>query len=279
MIIATAVAATALAASPAAGLSTTQPWQDITWGGNWDPEKVGDPWDGGDAEHDDIVYGWPEMTYDYQDDVCPGTDEEKTDTDDDPTTLTLTAPAGKLISAYCIKSGSGTYGEGAKIVVLEEPVAELVLAYPTDGKCKAISHYTLAYVDAPAETVSTPDEPTEPSEPTDPGDPVVDDEPEKPSPDDTEPDVVIEEDEVEDTPPATTSDDETPETLQDDATDEEITASAGDDPADGGEPLEEAGGAQTLALTGGEVTTLGIAAVVLVAVGVTAIMLGRRRTA
>lgn len=286
-IIATALLTTALAATPAVGLASTTSWHDMDWGGeHWDADKVGDRWDGGSAEQDGTMYDWPTETYTYGDDVCPDMDVAKTNTVGDPETLTLTAPEGKLVSAYCIKSGSASKDEGPKIVVLDEPVAELVIAYPAGGKCKAISHYAVAYVDAPAEPSPTPT----PTEPAELGEPLVGEEPEKPALDDTTPDEILEEEQVEvvttpsPTPseaPETTDATETPETLQDEAdpTDEEITAVAGDVPADGGsDSLEEAAGVQTLALTGSEATTLAIAAIVLVAVGVTALVLGRRRS-
>jgi hypothetical protein len=282
-IVATAVITTALAASPAAGLSTSQPWQDMNWGGNWDADKVGEHWDGGAAEEDGTVYEWPAETYSYGDEVCPDMDMVKTNTEGEPTTLAFTAPEGQLISAYCLKTGSAVKGEGPKIVVLDEPVAELEVAYANGGKCKEISHYAVAYVDAPEEPMSAPNEPEEPTGPEKPNEPtysgelLVVEEPETTAPDDTTSVEVVEEVETEDTPAATMSDDATPEVLQDDTTDEEITASVGDEPANGAEPLTEAGGEQ-LALTGSEVTTLAIAAFVLVAVGATAIVLGRRRS-
>jgi acetyl-CoA C-acetyltransferase len=81
------VVITALAASPAAGSSTSQPWQDMTWGGNWDAEKVGERWDGGSAEQDGTVYGWPTETYGYNASTCPDMDVSKTDTTGDPLTV------------------------------------------------------------------------------------------------------------------------------------------------------------------------------------------------
>ncbi|MFE7408819.1 hypothetical protein ACFU5J_21910, partial [Isoptericola sp. NPDC057559] len=100
----------------------------------------------------------------------------------------LVAPEGKLISAYCIKSGSANQGEGPKIVTLDTPVAELVIAYPTTNRggkniCRGISHYAVAYVDAPKSGETTPptgEETTPPENPGTPEEPGTPEQPEQP---------------------------------------------------------------------------------------------------
>lgn|GEM_PF-2797078 len=151
--------------------------------GHWegvDDARNGAAWDGGSAAVDGTTYDWPADTRSWDGSVCPDMDVAKTDTTGDPLTVDLVAPEGKLISAYCIKSGSERQGEGPKIVVLDEPVATLTIAYPTTTQgdkdvCKAISHYAVAYVDAPTEP-GTPEEPVAPGEPGTPEQPATPDE-------------------------------------------------------------------------------------------------------
>ncbi|WP_277209568.1 hypothetical protein [Isoptericola croceus] len=159
-----------LGAGPAAA---TGGGQD-RWEGPGD-SRTGEIWNGGEATSGGKAYGWPEKTYSWIGDVCPDMDEPKTDTDDEPETVTLTAPEGKLISTYCVKSGSDGKGNGPKIVTLDVPQPEVEISYVADNKCKDISHYAVAYVDAPTPTPS-PDDSTEPS-PVPSGEPVVDPEP------------------------------------------------------------------------------------------------------
>jgi len=144
------------ATSPAAATNR------VPWEGPHD-SRTGASWDGGSAVTGGTTYSWHPSTRSWQDNTCPDMDQPKKDTSGSPKTVVLEAPAGKLISAYCVKSGSAKQGEGPKIVVLDEPVATLTIAYPTGGKCKAISHYAVAYVDAPPVEETTP-----PVEETDP---------------------------------------------------------------------------------------------------------------
>ncbi|MFE5292932.1 hypothetical protein ACFQ8T_12195 [Isoptericola sp. NPDC056618] len=136
-----------LAAGPAAALPAGHGDRD-GWGGTGD-SRTGASWDGGSGWADGERYSWPDGTRSWDDNVCPDMDEPKTDVDGEKQTITLVAPEGKLISAYCVKAGSARQGEGPKIVELDEPVAEVTIAYPTGGKCRAISHYAVEYVDAP----------------------------------------------------------------------------------------------------------------------------------
>lgn len=152
---AAALLALGLTAGPAAATGGGQE----RWEGPGD-SRTGDFWTGGEATWNGTTYGWPENTRSWTGDVCPDMDEPKTDTDDDPETVTLTAPEGKLISAYCVKSGAARKGEGPKIVTLDEPQPEVTIAYAVGNKCKGISHYAVAYVEADA-PVDVPDEPTD----------------------------------------------------------------------------------------------------------------------
>ncbi|QAY68968.1 hypothetical protein [Xylanimonas protaetiae] len=107
-------------------------------------------WGGGSGTSGGMSYTWPQSTYDYDANVCPDMDEPKSQ-EVDELTVTLHAPEGKLISAYCVKAGSDKQGLGPKIVVLDTPAAEVTIAYADVAKhsCKKISHYSVAYVDAP----------------------------------------------------------------------------------------------------------------------------------
>lgn len=125
----------------------------------------GDRWDGGHAWTGGHEYSWPENTYDFVGDVCPDMDEPRTNTTGDPETIELVAPEGKLISAYCLKSGSDNADLGPKIVELDVPVDRLTVAYPTGGTCKAISHYAVTYVDAGVVASTPPSTPAETPEP------------------------------------------------------------------------------------------------------------------
>lgn len=99
-------------------------------------------------------------------DVCAALDSGKVDTTGDPSSVTVTAPAGSLIAGYCVKAGSRKSGAGTEYVELEEPVAELVIAHSSG---KAVSHYSLDYVPvvepSPSETPTKPEPTPTTSEP------------------------------------------------------------------------------------------------------------------
>jgi hypothetical protein len=77
--------------------------------------------------------------------VCDDLDSGKIDTTGDPQAVQVTAPAGSLISGYCVKAGSTD--AGPVYVTLDQPVASLSLTSPSG---KDVSHYSLSYVAAPA---------------------------------------------------------------------------------------------------------------------------------
>ncbi|MCW2765950.1 MAG: hypothetical protein JWO11_1909, partial [Nocardioides sp.] len=106
-------------------------------------------------------------TNDDDDQVCAGLSSGKIDTKGDPQSVTVTAPAGKVIVGYCVKAGSEKHGDGPVYVTLAVPVTSLVVRHPSG---KAVSHYSLAYVTTtptptPTPTVPTPTVPT-PTVPT-----------------------------------------------------------------------------------------------------------------
>src|SRR5215204_3654672 len=57
--------------------------------------------------------------------------------------ITITAPAGNLITGYCVKAGSVNNENGPVYVELDEPVASVTFKYK-DGT-KEISHYSYSY--------------------------------------------------------------------------------------------------------------------------------------
>ncbi|WP_435745669.1 hypothetical protein [Nocardioides sp. SYSU DS0663] len=100
------------------------------------------------------------------DQTCPALSSGKEDTTGDPMTVTVHAPAGKVITGYCVKAGSTKQGDGPRMVSLDRPLTTVVLSYPDaagDKGAKAVSHYSLTYADA-----STPSPPTPPTPPTTP---------------------------------------------------------------------------------------------------------------
>ena len=78
--------------------------------------------------------------------VCAGLDSGKIDTQGDPQTVTVTAPAGKLVSGYCVKAGSVEQGNGPVYVTVDPPQPSVTFPYPGG---KAISHYSASFVDVP----------------------------------------------------------------------------------------------------------------------------------
>lgn len=93
--------------------------------------------------------------------VCPPGDSGKIDVPGDKTSVTVTAPAGYLISSYCVKAGSVQGGTGGPVnVVVDPPQKTVTITYPGG---KAVSHYSLTYVAVtpptsppPSTTTTTP---------------------------------------------------------------------------------------------------------------------------
>jgi LPXTG-motif cell wall-anchored protein len=177
-------------------------------------------------------------------DVCPAFDSGKIDTPGDPASVLVTAPAGKLISGYCVKAGSANSGLGPVFVVVDPPQAQVTITHPST---KDVSHYSLVYVNAPGPTLPEPTlpEPTLP-EPT--------------TPEPTEPPTT---DEVEVFPPTTQPPDGG----------ESLT------PPSAGETPQSGGGASTTAslpTTGNESTWLAVIALLTLIAGGGALFFARR---
>jgi hypothetical protein len=96
--------------------------------------------------------------------VCPAGDSGKIDVSGG-SSLTVTAPDGKLISGYCVKAGSANQELGPEFVAVEPPQKTVTI---THSSGKDISHYSLTYVDEgePTETTPTDTTPTD-TTPTD----------------------------------------------------------------------------------------------------------------
>lgn len=86
------------------------------------------------------------------DQVCQGLDSGKIDVQDNVAEVTITAPAGQLIDAYCIKAGSANQGLGPEYVTLDPPVASITI---THSSGKDVSHYSYSLVDVPVTTTTT----------------------------------------------------------------------------------------------------------------------------
>lgn len=278
---------TGLAVGPAAAL----PAGHGHWDGSGD-SRTGGSWDGGSGWVDGERYSWPDDTRTWDDNVCPDMDEPKTDVDGEEQTITLRAPEGELISAYCVKAGSAKRGEGPKIVELDVPVAEVTIAYPTGGKCRAISHYAVEYVDAPKPSPS----PTPATATTPPSTPTPTPAAETPAPaeESPTPEAATEAPPAEPSPTASEttpaavaeegpSDDETVGMGGADYADEEPAAAEARTQTVGGSSgrvsadLEAAAAPQSLPVTGAQLLGIVMAAVALVGAGVGALIWTRQR--
>lgn len=97
--------------------------------------------------------------------VCAPLTSGKIDTAGDPQAVTITAPAGSVITGYCIKAGSINQGDGPVYVDLETYAESLTIQHPSG---KAVSHYSFSTqphsFPEPAPTTPAPI-PTEPAEP------------------------------------------------------------------------------------------------------------------
>jgi hypothetical protein len=91
--------------------------------------------------------------------VCPGGDSGKIDVSSG-SSVTVTAPDGKLISGYCVKAGSANQGLGPEFVPVSPPQKTVTISHSSG---KDVSHYSLTYVDEeqPTTTETTTTETTE----------------------------------------------------------------------------------------------------------------------
>ena len=86
--------------------------------------------------------------------VCPPGDSGKIDVPGDQLSVTVTAPAGYLISGYCVKAGSVQGGTGGPVfVVVDPPTKTVTITYPGG---KAVSHYSVTYVPVTPPTTPPP---------------------------------------------------------------------------------------------------------------------------
>lgn len=80
--------------------------------------------------------------------VCQPQDQHQTPSST-TAQVTVTAPAGQLISGYCVKAGSAQQGNGPEYVTIDPPATQVTI---THSSGKDISHYVVSYV--PATTTS-----------------------------------------------------------------------------------------------------------------------------
>lgn len=93
-----------------------------------------------------------------QQEVCPGLDSGKIDTSGDPLSVTVTAPAGFLISGYCVKAGSDASDAGVEFVTVDPPQASVTISHSSG---KAVSHYSYSLVQIVTPTSPPPTTPPE----------------------------------------------------------------------------------------------------------------------
>ena len=75
--------------------------------------------------------------------LCPQWDTGHLSANDQQS-YTVTAPAGQLIVAVCVKAGSAQQGNGAEITLFDPGVSSVTISHPSG---KAISHYSVLYDD------------------------------------------------------------------------------------------------------------------------------------
>ena len=85
-------------------------------------------------------------------DVCAGLDSGKIDTTGDPATVTMTAPAGNVITEYCIKAGSAQSGGGPVYIDVDPPKASITVGHPSG---KDVSHYSFSWEPKPPPSTTT----------------------------------------------------------------------------------------------------------------------------
>jgi hypothetical protein len=85
------------------------------------------------------------------DQVCPPGDSGQIDAGGTDASITITAPAGFLISGYCVKAGSAQQGNGPEFVTVDPPQASVTI---THSSGKGISHYSYTLVAAPTTTTT-----------------------------------------------------------------------------------------------------------------------------
>jgi hypothetical protein len=84
------------------------------------------------------------------DQVCPDLDTGKLP-GNNQTSITITAPEGKVIVQVCVKAGSTQQGDGPEITNFNPGVTQTTISH-TSGK--EISHYSVKFADAPPPTTA-----------------------------------------------------------------------------------------------------------------------------
>ena len=84
------------------------------------------------------------VNVDASSDLCPALDSGKIDTVGDPATVTFTAPAGYLITSYCVKAGTE-----AVFVTVDPPASSVTIDHPVKD---SVSHYSVAYTNGQTTT-------------------------------------------------------------------------------------------------------------------------------
>jgi hypothetical protein len=140
-------------------------------------------------------------------DVCSPLSSGKVDTTGEPSSVTVSAPAGYKIRRYCVKAGAAPAGGGPVYVAVDPPRQAVTITHPTG---KAVSHWSIEY----SSCTTTPTEPGETSpgeEPT-----LPETSPEEPA--ETPEDTSSPESPGDTTSPETPGDTTSPETPSDTAT-------------------------------------------------------------
>lgn len=101
---------------------------------------------------------------------CAELDSTKIDTEGDPESVLIEAPAGYVITSYCIKAGSENQEVGGPLYFeVDPPVESLTISYPG---IDSVSHYSFTYEKKSTETqppqTTTPVETTNPPHTTTP---------------------------------------------------------------------------------------------------------------
>jgi hypothetical protein len=87
-----------------------------------------------------------------QEQVCPDLDTGHLSAGNQ-TSVTITAPEGKVIVQVCVKAGSAQQGDGPEFTNFNPGVTQTTISH-TSGK--EISHYSVKFADAPPPTTDAP---------------------------------------------------------------------------------------------------------------------------
>ena len=85
-----------------------------------------------------------------QEQVCPDLDTGHLSANNQ-TSVTITAPEGKVIVQVCVKAGSAQQGDGPEFTNFDPGVTETTISHSSG---KEISHYSVKFADAPPPTTA-----------------------------------------------------------------------------------------------------------------------------